>query len=248
MGSAASSEAAPLAPGSPPPGEAGNALNGASPESSPATEDPRSITPKPVLKGRRERSAAERDVVEFMQPSTLPESFFAQHTTYKTLVAAMVEVLGEPEERAKLHVFLKTELSEELLDFLGESDTFTAMQALAAQMVEGEAAAGTAPAAAAGSPARPGAPPQNARDACERALGFADALYKQYVAPGSEYDVNVPHKTKIRLKRRLEALRKEAAKAGEEGGAASAAGCVLPDAELFDEVTSEVIDELITND
>ena len=30
MGSAASSEAAPLAPGSPPPGEAGNALNGAS--------------------------------------------------------------------------------------------------------------------------------------------------------------------------------------------------------------------------
>ena len=109
MGSAASSRTPRRwRPGSPPPGEAGNALNGASPESSPATEDPRSITPKPVLKGRRERSAAERDVVEFMQPST-PESFFAQHTTYKTLVAAMVEVLGEPEERAKLHAFLKTE-------------------------------------------------------------------------------------------------------------------------------------------
>ena len=105
-----------------------------------------------------------------LPPSTLPEFYFSiPLSSMANLKAILHRILEMRDELDRLYEFLKTEFSEELIDFYVVVREYNGLSAV-----------------------------EYATDAAraEAIWAKAEHIYRDYVAPGSEYDVNISNKTK----------------------------------------------------
>ena len=146
-----------------------------------------------------------------LPPSTLPEFYFSiPLSSMANLKAILHRILEMRDELDRLYEFLKTEFSEELIDFYVVVREYNGLSAV-----------------------------EYATDAAraEAIWAKAEHIYRDYVAPGSEYDVNISNKTKTECE--------NAIKGGGDAAADGGGGSASPlDPHLFDKCVADVIDML----
>ena len=152
-----------------------------------------------------------------LPPSTLPDFYHSiPLSSMANLKVILQRILEMQQELDRLYEFLKTEFSEELIDFYKVVCEYNGLSAI-----------------------------EYATDAAhaEAVWAKAEHIYRVYVAPGSEYDVNISNKTKRECETAIKGQGDEGdGDAAANGGSSGAAPALDP--HLFDKCVADVIDML----